>query len=203
MTLDIKQILAGLVTAGILSSLGFVFNNIDTLKTENAEQKAVINELVKDLEEAEDDIDTLETTIGDLKVVAGIIYGKDTTRAKWLGPREAYLFTRKGRVHHRYLKTGHIDSHKSSYRMDRVMTITALSVQLKEAETGATTLELRKNGVATVIGSLVITSAIGGQVTNLNIDLAVGDVLQMYVNGVEVEEVVAKVTVAYNGGAVV
>ena len=43
MTLDIKQMIAGLVTAGILSSLGFVFNNIDNLKTENAEQKAIIS----------------------------------------------------------------------------------------------------------------------------------------------------------------
>ena len=66
LTLDIKQILAGVVTAGILSSLGFVFNNIDTLKTENAEQKAVINELVKDLEEAEDDIDTLRAMHNDI-----------------------------------------------------------------------------------------------------------------------------------------
>ena len=66
MTLDIKQMIAGLVTAGILSSLGFVFNNIDTLKTENAEQKAVINELVKDLEEAEDDIDTLRAMHNDI-----------------------------------------------------------------------------------------------------------------------------------------
>ena len=59
MTLDIKQMIAGLVTAGILSSLGFVFNNIDNLKTENAEQKAIISLIQKDLEEAEDDIDTL------------------------------------------------------------------------------------------------------------------------------------------------
>ena len=66
LTLDIKQILAGVVTAGILSSLGFVFNNIDTLKTENAEQKAIINELVKDLEEAEDDIDTLRAMHNDI-----------------------------------------------------------------------------------------------------------------------------------------
>ena len=66
LTLDIKQILAGLVTAGILSSFGFVFKNIDTLKTENAEQKAVINELVKDLEEAEDDIDTLRAMHNDI-----------------------------------------------------------------------------------------------------------------------------------------
>ena len=66
MTLDINQMIAGLVTAGILSSLGFVFNNIDTLKTENAEQKAVINELVKDLEEAEDDIDTLRAMHNDI-----------------------------------------------------------------------------------------------------------------------------------------
>ena len=66
LTLDIKQILAGVVTAGILSSLGFVFNNIDTLKTEHAEQKAVINELVKDLEEAEDDIDTLRAMHNDI-----------------------------------------------------------------------------------------------------------------------------------------
>ena len=66
MTLDIKQMIAGLVTAGILSSLGFVFNNIDTLKTENAEQNAVINELVKELEEAEDDIDTLRAMHNDI-----------------------------------------------------------------------------------------------------------------------------------------
>ena len=66
LTLDIKQILAGVVTAGILSYLGYVFNNIDTLKTENAEQKAVINELVKDLEEAEDDIDTLRAMHNDI-----------------------------------------------------------------------------------------------------------------------------------------
>ena len=46
--------------------LGFVFNNIDTLKTENAEQKAVINELVKDLKEAEDDIDTLRAMHNDI-----------------------------------------------------------------------------------------------------------------------------------------
>ena len=79
LTLDIKQILAGVVTAGILSSLGFVFNNIDTLKTENAEQKAVINELVKDLEEAEDDIDTSElctmTSFGNLEeTVNGLLW---------------------------------------------------------------------------------------------------------------------------------
>ena len=66
LTLDIKQILAGVVTAGILSSLGFVFNNIDTLKTENAEQKAIIHELGKDLEEAEDDIDTLRAMHNDI-----------------------------------------------------------------------------------------------------------------------------------------
>ncbi len=66
MTLDIKQIIAGLVTAGILSSLGFVFNNIDNLKTENAEQKAIISLIQKDLEEAEDDIDTLRAMHNDI-----------------------------------------------------------------------------------------------------------------------------------------
>ena len=66
MTLDIKQIMAGLITAGILSSLGFVFNNIDNLKTENAEQRTEIREIQKDLEEAEDDIDTLRAMHNDI-----------------------------------------------------------------------------------------------------------------------------------------
>ena len=59
MEVDVKQIVAGVMTAIILSSLGFVFNNIDKLKTENAEQRTEIKEIKKDLEEAEDDIDTL------------------------------------------------------------------------------------------------------------------------------------------------
>ncbi len=42
MEVDVKQIVAGVMTAIILSSLGFVFNNIDKLKTENAEQRTEI-----------------------------------------------------------------------------------------------------------------------------------------------------------------
>ena len=66
MEVDVKQIVAGVMTAIILSSLGFVFNNIDKLKTENAEQRTEIKEIQKDLEEAEDDIDTLRAMHNDI-----------------------------------------------------------------------------------------------------------------------------------------
>ena len=66
MTLDVKQIVAGVLTAVILSALGFVFNNIDEMKTMNAEQSTLIKTLQADLEEAEDDIDTLRALHNDI-----------------------------------------------------------------------------------------------------------------------------------------
>ena len=58
--------------------------------------------------------------------------------------------------------------------------ITGIFVQSGEA--GTYTLEVRRNGVVTVLTSITVTAALGGQLTNINVDLDQGDRVQLYLN---------------------
>ena len=151
-----------------------------------------------------DDIATLQSgNLDDLNVVDGVVYGKDTTRVKWMGPRLNYTYGRKGVTKNQFLyMSGAIPSNMAGYRIHRAMTITSLSGQLDTS--GSCVLEVRKNDSPTVITSLTISSATGAHTDTVNIDLVAGDFIQVYCNNsVGVNDPTLNVTVAYNGGAVV
>lgn len=140
--------------------------------------------------------------LADLKVVNGEIFGKDSTRNRWLGSLLNFVFSRKGGTKNQYLKmAGDTYSNTSGIRIPKATVLTSLSVQLKDV--GTCTVEIRKNDQTSAIASLDCTGAQGAQATNLNVALAAGDYIQCYVsctNKVKDPAVVA--IVANDGGAV-
>lgn len=150
-----------------------------------------------------DDIADLQTgNLDDLNVIDGIVYGKDTVRAKWLGPRVNYSFGRKGVTKNQFLEmAGAITSNNAGYRVHRNMTITSLAAQLDSS--GSTVLQVRKNDSPTVITSLTISSATGNHVDNISVDLVAGDYLQVFSsNSVGVQDPTLCVVCAFNEGAI-
>ena len=135
----------------------------------------------------------------DINIQNGIVYGRDVTRNKWMGPREDFVFGRRGLTSRAYLNVANVPSNQSGIRIQRNMTITEISTQLDLA--GTCTVEIRKNDNTTPIATLSLSSVDGNHDNAVNIDVAEGDYLQVYVNTpIAVLSPVVKVTAAYNGG---
>ncbi|MBU0995952.1 MAG: hypothetical protein KJ737_25950 [Proteobacteria bacterium] len=161
---------------------------------------------------ANDDVETvlaaIDTKIGtieggnlsDINIQNGIVYGRDVTRNKWMGPREDFIFSRSGNTKRTYLMIGNVPSNQGGVRLQRNMTITGISAQLDAS--GSCTVEVRKNDGVTPIATLSINSAEGAHSNAVNIDVSEGDFLQVYVDGSSaVKSPTVKVTAAYNGGS--
>lgn len=146
------------------------------------------------------DIATINGTLSDIAVYDGAVYGKDITRNYWLGPRETYIFGRKGNVRYKYLKIGGdgVLSNASSVRVERDMVITSITANFKAANVGTTNVQIRING--TPVNSadyLNVITADGETRTDLNIVLAEDDVVSIYAAGATCKEPVVKLTAAY------
>jgi hypothetical protein len=119
---------------------------------------------------------------GNVEVKGGVLYTYDATRAKWLSvDRKLITAAKKGSSNDVYLRAQDgIATSETGIRVLRDGTITGLFAQTDTAETW--TLEIRRNGVATVIASLTMTAVQGNQETTTNIDVSQGDELQFFAN---------------------
>ncbi len=153
-------------------------------------------------------IDTRTTALEDKSanfgVINGIVVGKDTVRAKWLGFRQSATFAVNGQAKNRYLHIAGVPSNLSSTPMAENMTITSLAVQLKSVTGADATINILKNSSPVVLGSLVISAGnAGANVNTLDIDLTVGDYIQLQVSSTQaISHPVATLTAAFNGGSV-
>jgi hypothetical protein len=143
-------------------------------------------------------IENFGMTVNDIKLIDGTVYGKDTTRNKWLSSRETYIYSRKGMVNSKYLKIGgDILTNASSIRVSKDMCVTGITAHLGANVTGTSDIHIFKNGERISLGKLTITNTNGGHKDDLNIALAEGDIVQVYVSGSTVREPVVKLSVAY------
>ncbi len=119
---------------------------------------------------------------GDIDIINGILCVYDATRGLWLSClRQNVLFGDSGNVKNRYLNvgTGNVVSSNSGPRMIEDSCIVGISTQLSQS--GSCDIRVRKNGILTNITTLNITSSIGTQDSSLNINLNIGDFLQVYI----------------------
>ena len=144
---------------------------------------------------------TLGLAGGQLSVKGGILYTYDFARSSWLSVQRMFLiFGKKGRTKNQFLAfgTGMLYSNNSGYRLSRSATIVSITGQLDAS--GACDIRIRRNGVATNIATLNISSAIGNSDTTLNVDLNANDYLQSYLESVSnVQDPVVVVEVAWKG----
>jgi hypothetical protein len=119
---------------------------------------------------------------GKTSVIGGILYTYDGTRSKWLSvERTQYIAAKNGNANDIYLRFADaIPSSETGVRIMRNATIVGLFAQTDVNETWI--LEVRRNGVVTVLTSLTMTGVSGNQATNINVDLAAGDELQLFAN---------------------
>jgi len=142
---------------------------------------------------------SIKTLTDDMTLINGVIFGRDTVRNKWIGPILNYGFGRARSVKNRYLKlVGDISSNQSGIRIHRSMCITSMTIQLNSTASNQAIIEIRKNNVATVIGSITINGIAGMIDDTFNIDLVAGDYLQVYVNDGAIEYPYVNITAAYS-----
>ena len=144
------------------------------------------------------DVGDIQSVLTDLTVINGVIYAKDSVRNKWIGPTINYSFGRKNNVRNRYLElTGGMVSNLSGARTHRPLCITSMSIQLGAVAATSTTIEIRKNNSVTPIASQVVNGVAGIHVNDLDVSLAAGDYLQVYVNGGRISNPFVSVIAAY------
>jgi hypothetical protein len=104
----------------------------------------------------------------------------DTRGGKTLSvTRQFITWGRSFFTRNQYLNSiGDFASNNSGYRMIRNATITGISVQTEDSDTY--TVRIRKNGSATNIASLSVSSATGNEDGSVNIDVNEGDRLHCY-----------------------
>jgi hypothetical protein len=112
------------------------------------------------------------------------VYDKSNSRNKWLSvQRNFLLFTGRNTTTNtnEYAQIGMFPSNQAGVRLSRAATLIGISVQTKTAETW--TAQVRKNGSATVLASLVNTAVSGNHANNYNVDFDAGDNVQVYISG--------------------
>ena len=116
---------------------------------------------------------------GQIAAKAGILCLYDSTRSKWLSIyRKDIKFGKDGFTQNMNLEVSGVSNNNAGSRVPRATTITGISCQLSEA--GTCSLKIRKNNELTDLGTLAISAAAGNSDTSLNIALAAGDHVQLY-----------------------
>lgn len=128
-------------------------------------------------------------------------YDKSNSRDKWLSVhRENLVFTGRNVTTNKdeYLWMGRVNTQRTGWRAATKSTIVGIKVQIGTAAT--TVVEIRKNGSASVIASVTLTAVVGNQDLTLDVDLAVGDYVQVFLNSsaVLIESPIVEVEVARN-----
>ena len=126
-------------------------------------------------------------------------YDKSNSRDKWLSVhRENLVFTGRNVTTNKdeYLWIGRVNSFTTGWRAGSKMTIVGIKAQIGTSAT--TVVEIRKNGAAAVLASVTLTAVTGNQDLTLDVDLAVGDTVQVFLNssGVNIDSPVVEVEIA-------
>ncbi len=110
-----------------------------------------------------------------------IVYAYDPNRNKWLSlDRMSFTFGKKGLTNKMYLNyfIGNITSTKSGFRISRNATIVGMSGQFTNLGSG--TFYIRKNNGTSTITFLDVLNDYGNSITDININIDVGDILHCY-----------------------
>lgn len=125
------------------------------------------------------------------------VYDKTNSRNKFLSvARDRMVFTGRDSAlnANEYARCGLFTSNQAGVPLESNSTLLAISIQTKSNATF--TAEVRKNGSATVLASLTLTTATAVRVNTLNVDFAAGDQIQVFINGTAVDRPVIKLTFA-------
>jgi len=113
----------------------------------------------------------------------------DKTRTKFLGVNRQFIyFTGRDNANNNneYARCcGTFTCNQSSARLIRNMTLIGASIQTNGAETW--NMRVRKNGVVTNVYSLAATAVAGAKDQAANIDFNADDVIQVYIDGTQVD----------------
>jgi hypothetical protein len=135
-----------------------------------------------------------------LSVINGQLatYDKTNSRNKFLSVSRQYI-TFGGRDNSKttneYLRNALFTSNESSSRLIQNSTLVGISVDTAEAETWIA--RVRRNGVATNLYSESLTASAGTQKATLNVNFDVGDVVQLYCEGSDVNRPLVVLEFAY------
>jgi len=135
-------------------------------------------------------------TDGAISYINDVLYVYDGTRGKWLSvDRVSYTAARNKRNSSNiYMRVSDgVPTSVTGIRMLRDGTITGIFAQTEGAESW--TFEVRRAG--SVIASLVISAATGGQDTTIDVDVSQGDEIQFYCNGTGIAYPVGGIEVAW------
>ena len=123
---------------------------------------------------------TADLAAGQISFINGQLYAYDGGRTKWLSVNELVYTWSDKNAKGKYLPVGNALDSGMGFRMPQNATVTKLTVWSSNGQNRE--LEIRRNGAST---SLKTFSLVSGTYTstNDNIDLAAGDVLQVYVSG--------------------
>lgn len=125
-------------------------------------------------------------------------YDKTNSRNKFLSVSRQYI-TFGGRdstkTTNEYLRNALFTSNESSTKLIQNATLVGISVNTAEAETWIA--RIRRNGVATNLHSESLTASAGTQKATLNVDFNVGDVIQIYCEGTDVNRPLVVLEFAY------
>lgn len=125
-------------------------------------------------------------------------YDKTNTRNKFLSVNRQYI-TFSGRdndkITNEYLRNGLFTSNEASTKLIQNATLVGISVNTATTETWSA--RVRRNGVATNLYSKGLTGSPGTQDNTLNVDFNVGDVIQVYCDGTDVNRPLVVLEFAY------
>jgi len=125
-------------------------------------------------------------------------YDKTNSRNKFLSVSRQYV-TFSGRdndkVTNEYLRNGLFTSNEASTKLIQDATLVGIAVNTASAETW--NVRVRRNGVATNLYSKSLTGSAGTQDATLNTNFDVGDVIQVYCDGTDVNRPLVVLEFAY------
>jgi len=137
------------------------------------------------------------TVITPLIQDGGVAYYNDVLRTKKLSTHRATVVGAYYGLNQssRYLKIADVTSAGSQgFFIPRPATITGMWA--KSRSTSSWTFEARKNGVATAISSISVSSSFGSAIA-LDVDLSAGDHLQLYLSGTGIDHPIVACELAW------
>jgi hypothetical protein len=121
----------------------------------------------------------------------------DKTRTKTLSAyRETFQFTGRDSATNtnEYARIGSFSSMNAGAPISKNMTL--VGIRVRAAASATWTVQVRKNGVATVISSLAVTAAAFASSDAINIDLNANDHIQVFISGTNINRPVIELVLA-------
>jgi hypothetical protein len=123
-----------------------------------------------------------------MSMVNNVLGFYDKTRTKWLSVhRDNIVYSGRDNANNanEYARIGEFTSNQAGFRLLKNMTLVGATVQCRTA--GTCTIEVRKNGVATVESSVSLVASDVASDATLDVDFTAGDEIQVYINGTSID----------------